>query len=308
VNSPALLTAFEPCNRKGIWSRDWERIKIDLNELLQAGLREGLTTTRKDFGQAAGEKIIAIAAAREIVSDQYDVYSQVIHHAAIADIVTMAIRKPTEGPWGATDPLDLPGGHTWYSDAYTSPDGLRLRRIALTSNWSDDKHYSFARSWYSLGEVAIFGLPMQQATIILGQHRNGKRHGFWSHGLRHPLSKQLRFRKKNDKAVPFKSTWTEVWREDYDDIATGDWLSAMHSDGVLGDVAFNVDIPVPEKEARQKIVDLATRRLEEIWSAKEIPDQQLSTCDFPTPCIFRGNCHSGNQPSGKYGFVQIQLT
>ncbi len=305
MDSPSLLTAYEPCNRKGIWARDWERIKIDLTELLQAGIKEGLTTERKDFARAAGEKIVAIAAEREIVSDQYDLYTQVIHHAAIAEIVTSAIRKPSERPWGIAEPVTLPGGQTWYGDAFLAPDGSKLRRVALTSNWSDDKHYSFARSWYSIGEVCAHNLPMQQATIIIGQMRNGKRHGFWSHGLRHPVSKQLRFRKKNDKAVPFKSTWIEVWREDYDEIHTSDWLSAMHSDGVLADVAFNVDVPVPEPKARQQIMDLAARRLEQLWTEKELPNQQLSTCDFPVPCLFRSNCHRGDPPSGRYGFVKI---
>ena len=309
MNSPSLLSNYEPCNRRGVWSRDWERIKIDLNELLQAGIAEGMTSSRPDFNEAAGERIMEISAAREIVSDQFDLYSQVIHHCAIADIVSMAVRKATERPWGLPEPVELPGGQTWHSEAFLSPDGQYLRRVALTTNWNDDKHYSFARSWWSLGEVAVFGLPMQQATIILGQSRGGKRHGAWSHGLRHPVSKQLRFRKRNDKANPFKSTWIEVWREDHDDISTSDWLNAMIGDGVLADVAFNVDIPVPEKAARQRIVDLASRRLDEIWRTTELPLPQLSTCDWPQVCIHRGHCHKGEMPSGKYGFVRVdQLT
>ena len=303
--SAELLTMYEPCNRKGAWGRDWQRAKIDIYELLQAGIAEGVISSRSDFGVAAGEEVVAISARREIVSDQYDLYSQVIHHAAIAEIVTSAIRKPSEPPWGIAEPVELPGGQTWYSDTFLAPDGLKLRRVALTSNWSDDKHYSFARSWYSLGEVAVYGLPMQQATIILGQMRGGKRHGFWSHGLRHPVSKQLRFRKKNDKGTPFKSTWIEIWREDYDQISTQEWLNAMHSDGVLADVAFNVDIPVPEPKARQQIVDLTSRRLEKIWTQKDLPDPNLSTCFWPVKCEFVSNCHRGDPPSGRYGFVKI---
>jgi hypothetical protein len=305
MNSPTLLTSYEPCNRCGIWDRDWERIKITLEELLQAGIKEGVTTTRQDIGEAAGERIMEISASREIVSDQHDIYNQVVHYASIADIVSTAVRKPSEAPWGIPESASLPNGQMWHSGAFLSPDGTKLRRIALTSNWSDAKHYSFARSWYSLGETAIYNMPMQQVTIILGQNRDGKRHGYWSHGLRHPVSKQLRFRKKNDKTNPFKSSWIEVWREDYNDISTSDWLSAMMNDGVLSDVAFTVDVPVPERDVRKKLVDLAARRLDEIYAANILPDKQLSTCDWPEICDHRNHCHADMEPSGRYGFVKI---
>jgi hypothetical protein len=186
-----------------------------------------------------------------------------------------------------------------------SPDGRFLRRIVLASAWNDDRHYSEARSWYTLGEVCAYDLPMQQAVIILGQHREGKRHGYWSKGLRHPVNKKLRFRKRNDVSTGFKSSWNSVWREDYDEITTKEWLDAMYEDGVLQDVAFNVDIPVPVKEVRKKIVDLAARKLEEIEEMKEIPDMQLSTCSWPVKCQFIRPCHNFETPNGRYGFVNI---
>ena len=305
MNSPTLLTSYEPCNRAGVWDRDWQRAKISLDELLQEGLKEGVTTLAKDLGEAAGERIMEISARREIVSDQHDVYNQVVHYASIADIVSHVIRKPSEAPWGIPEPVSLPNGQTWHSGAYLSPDGTKLRRIALTSNWSDNKHYSFARSWFSLGETAVFEMPMQQVTIILGQNRNGKRHGYWSHGLRHPVSKQLRFRKKTEKDKPFKSSWLEVWREDYNDISTADWLNSMLDDGVLKDVAFTVDVSVPERAIRKQLVDLAARRLDEIYSANVLPEKQLSTCDWPTVCPHKNHCHADAEPSGRYGFVRV---
>jgi hypothetical protein len=305
MDIPALLTAYEPCKRKGIWSRDWERSKIDLHELLLEGIKEGVTTDREDYGEAAGERIMEISARREIVSDQHDLYSQVIHHCAIADIVSCAIRKPSEPPWGVSEPVSLPNGLQWQGGDLLAPDGLKLRRVVLATNWSDDRHYSEARSWFSLGNVCAYELPMQEAVIILGTNRDGRRHGYWSKGLRHPVNKKLRFRKKNDTETGFKSSWKTIFREDYDDISTKEWLEAMYSDGVLQDICFSVEVPVPEKTTRQKIVDLAARRLDEIYRTKELPLQQLSTCDFPIPCIFRNPCHSGNSPSGKYGFVRV---
>jgi hypothetical protein len=305
MNSPQLLKAYEPCNRAGIWSRDWERAKIDFHDLLQAGLKAGLTTDRQDYGEAAGEEIIGIASRREVVSDQHNVYDQCVHHAAISDIVSCAIRKPTDKPWTLPDPIELPNGEIWSSGAFLAPSGTSLRRVVLATSWNDDRHYAEARSWSSLGEVCVYGLPMQEAVIVLGPNRDGRRHGYWSRGLRHPVNKKLRFRKKTDKETGFKSSWTTIFREDYDEISTKEWLEAMFEDGVLQDVCFSVEVPVPEEKARQRIVDLAAKKLDLIYSTKILPDQQLSTCDFPYPCSFRVPCHSGNNPSGKYGFVPV---
>jgi hypothetical protein len=306
MDSPTLLTLFEPCSRAGFWGRDWEYGKIDIHELLLAGIRAGVLSSRADFPVVAGEEIVAISARREIASRQFDIYSEVIHVAAIAEIVTSAIRKPLEPPWSLAEPVSLPNGQTWHSGAFLAPDGLKLRRVAISSNWSDDRHYSFARSWFSLGESAVQNLPLQQATILLGAHRDGRFHGYWSKGLRHPVNKGLRFRKKNDVGTGFKNTWQTIFREDYDDIPTETWLSTMYSDGVLGDVAFNVDVPLPSREVQDQIVDLAARRLDKLWRMKELPDQNLSTCFWPTRCPFIGPCHAGEkEPNKRYGFWPI---
>ena len=144
---------------------------------------------------------------------------------------------------------------------------------------------------------------MQMAVIVLGQNRSGKRHSAWARGLRHPLNKKLRFRKKNDKSDGFKSSWLEVWREDFDDITTAAWLQAMLDDGMLQDLCFSVEIPVPEKAARERIVEMAARKLEKIQNLDKLPDPQLSTCDWPRPCLFRTPCHAGREP--KEGVFKI---
>lgn len=305
MNSPLLLTHFEHCNRMGHWSRDWDRAKIEISELLQAGIREGLTTKRKDFGEAAGECVVGISAKREIVSDHHDVYMQCIHTAALADLICCALRTSTDEPWTLAEPIQLGAGPIWHTDAMLSPDGRFLRRVVLASHWADDRHYSEARSWFSLGEVSAYGLPMQEAVIVLGQNREGKRHGYWSKGLLHPANKKLRFRKRTKVSEGFKDSWQPIFREDHDEISTREWLDAMHTDGVYQDVCFRVDIPLPDKISRQKIVDLAASKLDGIHKTTSLPDQQLSTCDWPSVCRYRNACHSGNSPNGKYGFVQI---
>lgn len=304
-DSPSALMLFERCRLASYFSRDWQRLKYDEVEMIQESLRDGFLTKRQDHGQCAGERCYAIGSSSGLQSDQHNVYDQVVHLATLTDILATAVRKKGEPPWLIPDLIELGSGAAWTSAAFLSPDGTRLRRVALVSNWSDDRHYSEARSWRTLGEVCVYGLPMQQVVCVIGQSRSGKRHSWWTHGLRHPVNKVLRFRKRNQVESGFKSTWKEVWREDYDDLTTDDWLRAMLEDDVLKDCCFKVDVPVPEKVSRQRILDLAARKLEAIQNLDKKPDQNLSTCDWPIPCTFRSPCHKNDTPSGRYGFVRI---
>jgi hypothetical protein len=250
-----------------------------------------------------------ISARREIVSDQHDIYSQVIHYAAIADIVSCAIRKPSEPPWGVPESVSLPNGIQWQGSAFLSPDGAKLRRVVLVSHWDKDRHYSFCRSWETVGNICAYSLPMQLAVCVLGQVRDGKHYGYFSRGYRHPVNRGLRFRKKTDVNSRFKDSWQQVFREDYDDIPTLDWLSAMHKDGVLADSCFSVTVDAPNERTRDHVLGLAARKLDRLMSLKTVPDEQFTGCSWPTRCPYITPCHSGNSPSGKYGFVPVdQLT
>jgi len=135
--------------------------------------------------------------------------------------------------------------------------------------------------------------------------RDGKRHGPLSKARRHPRSKQIKFRKKNDVGVPFKDSWDVIFREDYSDIPTSDWLAAMHADGVLADVCFSVTVDVPNEATRKHFLDLASRKLDRLEKMNTVPDEQLTGCSWPVKCPFIKPCHAGFEPSGKYGFVQI---
>lgn len=304
-SSSHILTTLERCPCAAFFAKDWKLQKLDETTMVQQGLRVGLTTADADHGQRAGEEVYALGANPGLITSHFDVHGQVVHLAALADIIATAVRKKNEKPWSIPKAIELASGAAWKSAAYLSPDGTHLRRVALVTNWSDDRHYAEARSWRTLGEVCVYGLPMQQVVCVIGQSKSGKRHSWWTHGLRHPANKKLRFRKRNQIEEPFKATWREVWREDFDDITTQEWLQAMLEDDVLKDCCFNVSVPVPEKTARQQIVDLAVRKLEIIGKMEAKPDQNLSTCDWPTPCSFRTPCHRNEEPNRRYGFVQI---
>ena len=306
MDTASLLSGDERCGRIAHWGLDWEREKIEARDLLAAGIKAGLTSTRKDFNQEAGEAVIGVARDREVIQDdKCDQFSSIIHLASLADVVSSAIRRPSDEPWRLSEPVPLDDGILWTPSCYLSPRGDFLRRVVLVSAWNQDRHYAELRSWHSLGEVCIQNLPMQLIIIILGQRREGRYNGYWSRGYLHPVNKKLRFRRKNFIGQGFKDSWKEAWREDHDELPTSAWLDGMMEDGVLEDVRIRIDLPVPSEENRQRIVNLAKSKLRRIYSTKEIPEQNLSICDWPTPCIFRLPCHAQEPVSGRFGFMRI---
>ena len=303
MQTDELLSQIETCERSAYWSLDWEKSRITPNQLLQEGIKEGLLSSRVDYGQTAGERVVEIGSQRELTTDFPGVYDQIIHTASLADVLSHALRKAVDEPWKLPEPTSLPGGQEWRPSVFLAPSGTSLRRVVLVSNWSKDKHYSFCRDWTTIGNVCAYGVPMQLAICILGQVRDGKRYGYFSRGYRHPANRGLRFRKRTEGK--FKSSWQTIFREDFDEISTSDWLSAMHQDGVLADSAFSVTVDVPQEKARTHVLDLAAKKLDRLMGLKELPDEQFTGCSWPTRCQFIAHCHAGLPPSGKYGFFRI---
>lgn len=306
TSSAHLLSNYEGCPRSGYYSRQWESHKLLSTAMLYASVRAGLLSEREDFGVCAGEETMLLAADRGLLSDSHDIYDVVVSLAAVADLVTCAIRKPGEAPWSIPEKTKL-GPFPWEPSCFQVDD--HLRRIALVSHWSDDRHDAELRSWYSVGETAVYGLPMQMVVIIVGQNRNGRRQGPWTKAMRHPNhQKEIRFRKRSGhqmRTATFKDTWKEIMRVDHAEISTHDWLEAMYRDDVLQEVCFNVDIPVPEDAERIKGMALA--KLERLYALKTVPEGNLSSCDFPTQCVFKRCCwgREERQPSERLGYDAV---
>lgn len=299
--NPELLNAFERCPRIAHWTKSWIKNRLTPYDMLKIGVTAGLTDkSSEEHGMTAGEELYALGATRQIESKEHDIHAQVVHLASIADLVTSAIRKPMDEPWMIPERIG-----EWGTNCFMSPDGGHLRRVEFLTSWSTDRHYSICREWGTLGPVCQYILPMQVVVVMLGRHVNGRYHSYWSHGLQHPINKKLRFRKKQGLAVGFKESWRECWREDHDEIDTATWLNAMIADDVIRDVLFRIDIAVPEKPARQKINDLAAKKLDKIDKMKALPDRNLSSCDWPSPCQFRRICDNDDVPSPRYGFVPV---
>ncbi|CAN5950988.1 unnamed protein product [Sphagnum jensenii] len=300
VGTAELLTAHETCERKGYLSQRWEKNRLPATHILDMGIRTGLTYDGQDFGEEAGSAVYEFGATRGVDSDNYDVHSEVVHIASMADIISVAARKQGGKPWKNPDPIE-----DWKPSCFISPDGQYLRRIFTTPNWSEERQHSITRSWATLGPVAFYGLPMQIGIAITGNRREGRYHSFWSHALQHPQNKKLRFRKKTDIAKPFKESWLECWRPDHDEIRTKEWLDSMISDDVLRDVFFKIDVPRMEDISRTRVMDVAKRKIERIRNTTTLPDEQFTGCSFPTKCAYLGCCNRGEIPNGRLGFMPV---
>jgi hypothetical protein len=215
---------------------------LDATQFLREAIRAGVTEDqREDFGEVAGETImdLAVDPGMELPPTRPHLHTSVIHHAALSDVLTTALRKPGAPAWGLPPPAVV-NGLPWASSAFLDPSGTKLRRVVLVTSWNDDRHYSDIQSWYGMGEVVAYGLPMQMAVLVLGSHRDGRRSGPWTKGFLHPQNHKLRFRKRAKvTSEVFSDKWEQVWREDRGEISTREWLGAMLEDDVLRDVCFS---------------------------------------------------------------------
>src|ERR1700679_1698392 len=157
MNTAELLEGYERCARIPFWGRDWEKGRLSPQDMLDIGVKAGLTCPiGVEAGMEAGETLYALGATREIESKQHDAHAEIVHLASISDIVVSAIRKSTDEPWRIPEPLDR-----WKSECFLSPDGMHLRKVVFVTSWSPDRHYALCRSWSALGEVCHHNLPMQ---------------------------------------------------------------------------------------------------------------------------------------------------
>lgn len=259
-------------------------------EMFHAAVRQALVEDHPDPGENAGEHFVTLAADRglDLNRDHTNLYRCAVNHAAAADIIVTAARKGEA--WRVPDPPNA----SWISSALMDPGGRQLRRFLAVSSWSDERAFYETRSWFSLGEVCQYRLPMQMVVAVLGVMNGGRRHGYWSKALLHPQHSSLRFRRRSRGSVEgFKETWIPVWREEHDEIDREKWLQGMLDDGVLQESLFVVNIPVPEESEVFKIQELGKRQVDRVSALKLLPEKQLTTCHDPlSPCPFRVCCWS----------------
>jgi hypothetical protein len=310
IASAALLTNFEHCRRWGFYSKNWEKHKMSLMQMFHRGVRSALLETSDDPGQSAGEHLVTLAALRGIdigsqANASVNLYRAAQNHAAIADLVTTVIRKD-----GRADPwLEIgPGQNGWWGSALLSPERDRLRQFLAVSSWSEERAFYERHSWYVLGEIAHYEMPLELVVAVLGPTVGGRRQSPWSKARFHRFRSHLRFRMhKRAKVEGFAESWTWIYREEHDEINRSKWLDAMMEDDVMQQSLFRIEVPVPEKSRLDKVRRLAQRQMENLeaslpgkWWAEVnpdntlyIPQKQMTTCHNPLhPCPYRACCWS----------------
>lgn len=283
-SSAELLTAAESCLRKGYLTARWEKHRLRPIEMLRRSVIAGLIETEEpDYGQRAGSEMVTLASERGLDIEGHNVYRCAMNAAAIADIVTTCIRKPETPPWirAEEDP-----------SVTLDSSGNLLRRFLPVSTWNEERQTSEIRSWHGIGSICQLNLPQQLVVAVIGPQTGGRRHGYWSKALLHPRGSSLRFKiRKRGKVEGFRETWIPCYREEHDEISRDKWIEAMNEDGVLKELLFVVNIPVPGELEAARIRDMGKRKLDAISKITKLPDKQLSTCDGPlAPCQFRGCC------------------
>lgn len=300
MNTPAKLIAHDRCSRFAFLGKTWERNRVSPLFALYAAIEDGLTYEgEEDPGQFAGDCFMTTCAERGLNVTISDLYGSGLHHASLADMLTFVLRSGA--PWARPETAEV-GGLVWEPSCFMDTSRERLRRIVLVDRWASDREYEESLSWRSLGEVCAYGLPMIQTIVIIGQSREGRRHGPWSKAWLHPVNSALRMRKRSGKG--FDGQWKPIWREETE-FSREKWLDAMTSDGVLQDALFEVEVPVPPEKVRSNIRQLAEKKMAEIEATTVPPDPRLSVCFSPTACEFSECCPRWVMPSIKGGFNKI---
>lgn len=309
--SAELISYAETCARKGFYGARWRQNKLSTAETLRVALKACLKATGHpddpSYGDMAGSTVLDLASSPGIDSNTHHTYECAMNLASLADLLVTALRKETDRPWMEPKPV-----FKWTTDALLSPEGNCLRRLVIVSHWTPEREEAEKRSWFTLGEMAAYGLPMQLVVLVIGHERGGRRHSHWCKALQHVVDKRsVRFKRRvGNTSGGFKDSWVEVWREAHDEISRETWLNGMLKDDVLQELCFRIDLPALEQRARQSVLDLASKRLDTIHlSTESKPPLNLSTCDWPVPCQFRKCCHAipETEPSKRLGFVEISL-
>ena len=300
MTTAEILTAHDRCARLAHWKQSWEFNRLHPRTILRRSVEAGLLTDDPDPGQFSGDHVMQLCADRGL-DIEGSVYSTAMNVASLSDLLVTLLRArmPNLGR-----PADKVGETlTWVSSCLLAPSGVRLHRVVLADRWNKDKELAESHAWFSLGEMAIYGLPLTTTVILTGQLRDGKFHSPFSKGWLHPKSHQLRIRKRSGEG--FSGQWTPCWREEQDEISRDKWMDQLHEDGVLRDILFDVDLPQPCPELRAKIRNLAEKKLQAIAESKALPPPHISVCFQPKKCEFSEACWGFSEPSEKSGFVQL---
>lgn len=293
-----LLSRSDLCGLQAWYSLRWKPAALLPKQILTQAVEHGLSASG-DAGEAAETRALDLAVDPGMDTAETDLLSLAQHIASFANFTAWVLRGQGSA-WKRPDAIKLANGTLWQPAAFLDPSERHLRKVFLVSRWDSWLQTALERSWEVAGECSAYGVGMDCFIVEIGSIRHERWVNPFTVGYRHPVSKTLRFRKRDGE--DFGGTWTKVSRET-DSSSREEWLDTLVNDGVLTDVVHVHSVPPPERAA--EFLDLARAKLASIGG--EIPSESLTACfDRIRPCPYRNCCPRGVEPSAQLGFVQIK--
>jgi hypothetical protein len=270
MNTSGLLVLQDRCHRAG-----WRSIRQPMGprgvwSILREAIETGLGA--EDYRTERASSYVRQAAldCQLEIDTPESIYQISEHLAAIAEQVVHVIGG--DKPWYRPEMIALGPNIWWESSVWR--DGENLRRLILTDYWSESRMRGEAESWYEGGEQAIYGGSLTEIIVLLGAHRDGRFHGLWSKGWKHPYNSDVRL--QSVSGAEFRA-YQPFWRED-SKLSVQEWADKMPTG-----LAMHVEQREPIGNAQRKAWKaLAMRKLATIMRDGE-PDMQ------PSQCYMRGS-------------------
>jgi hypothetical protein len=288
--TPILLSSDDWCHRLAFYSERYEAPFLSPKEILWRAIEHGLLSPDADYAQAANDYAMELCTSTTIDTNETDLLGLAEHIAGLAEIAVWVAR--TAGAWVRPEPKRIGDGALWSSGAFLSQRETKLRHLVCVERWDAMREMELRTSWQIAGECAVYQAPMDVIILVIGAMRNGRWSSPFTTGWRHPVAKDLRFRRRDGES--FGATWLKVWREQ-DKCPRDEWLDAMTDDAVLGECVHALTIDVPDRA--ENTVRLSVEKVERLTAQTETPEPQPSRCfDRMRPCAFRGCCPQGKTP------------
>jgi len=250
-----------------------------------------------DAGEASEAESLRLSTEIGIDTEQSDLLSLAEHIGGLANFLAWIVRGE-QLPYKRPEPIRVADGKMWVSGAFLSQDERSLRHVKMVDRWDVWAQIALENSWQIMGECAAYRVPMSVVVVEIGKLRKGRWSNPFTTAYRHPVSKTLRFRRRDGD--DFGSTWEKVFRET-DKATREEWLDAMADDGVL---AEPIHVHVVQPEHVEERLALAASKLSRIASTDAPPEPQLSQCfERIHPCPFRSCCPRGMEPNAEMGFL-----
>jgi hypothetical protein len=292
------LTQDDHCRRLAYLSERWAPPALTPKQILRQSVDFGLQSTSADPGEAASGEALRLATEIGIDTPEQDLLALATHIGALANLLAWLLRGDTS-PYKRPEAIRMPNGSIWTSGAFLSQNERSLRYVALVDRWDAWTQTALEHSWPIMGECSAYQVPMDVIVVPIGKLRKGRWSNPFTVAYRHPVAKNLRFKKRDGE--DFGATWERVERE-RDSATREEWLDSMTEDGVLAESLYVHHVDVPRQFCA--ILHNAESKLIRIGQTTEPPEPQYSQCfDRVRLCPFRSACPNGLEPSEELGFL-----